>query len=912
MAASASSDLIAQRDLNCLSDENRQTRKRALSKLGSLPGAGHAPEVLAPLWADTLQAPVLKLFADQVEKNRELAITLAADMLAALPDAALADSLMHVIPAVTARIGGTPVAEGAEELRLQLLQMIQALVPRCAAALSVHLPELVQILVASFADAFPDAKKEGCAIATALASAAPANIEAHCATLIAGLAPALAHQHSRVRSMATEAMFALLVHAPSVLPEVGPQLSLIAVDRAPAVREQAVHALATLLARLPQRRQHAARLLPLLLCALSDEVESIQKQARLALNRLGDLFAVEEAPPPKLMDISDDLATAAEAAASLEEPVPMQVDTVAKSAAATAAAAAAAAATGRVAPAVLLGTMFAEAPHPPTAALVASELKALLLPLLAELGDWTVKTRQRSASTLLGIVWHAGPACTDHLEQLLPPLMKSINDDNEDVQKTVHRVVSLLGEACSPAVYVPLLLTQLHSADPDAGSDTSIIAKRGMCLTVLSALVAGAEPSALSPQLASLGEAVAQPTFCMPPPGLDDDRSATYTGTQLRLCDFLRSLISRAGADCAADPPCFSLYCALMRLAAVPSTAGRGFQAQRVALEVVASLAAAAGKPSAAELHAEHMPRLVLLLVGDGTAPPSTALYANWKAETPDWHLLQALLRQCDGATAAGQLIYVLPALTRVLDPKQEPVLRGTALSLVDSLLASPSFCAAEDLHDWAEDLLAALLVPNLVWRAGRAAEHVRLAAMTGVNRLLPLPALKSSQLASQLEELMPVLTSCLDDDNVETRRISCSVTNSLLRKLGKGGLPEDRTRKLYPELLKRLDDASDEVRLQACAPICAFFETLDYSAIWSQAATFDKANYQYLLRGLVVHLDDPSLDIQEAIFRVLEVGLEVDPPVFATELIAVRERHRSPKLCDKLVEQARAHGQLV
>ena len=27
--------------------------------------------------------------------------------------------------------------------------------------------------------------------------------------------------------------------------------------------------------------------------------------------------------------------------------------------------------------------------------------------------------------------------------------------------------------------------------------------------------------------------------------------------------------------------------------------------------------------------------------------------------------------------------------------------------------------------------------------------------------------------------------------------------------------------------------------------------------------ATFDKANYQYLLRGLLVHLDDPSLEIQ-------------------------------------------------
>lgn len=72
------------------------------------------------------------------------------------------------------------------------------------------------------------------------------------------------------------------------------------------------------------------------------------------------------------------------------------------------------------------------------------------------------------------------------------------------------------------------------------------------------------------------------------------------------------------------------------------------------------------------------------------------------------------------------------------------------------------------------------------------------------------------------------------------------------------------------------------------------------------------QANYQYLLRGLLVHLDDPALEIQEAVFKVLQVGLGVDPPVFTTEVMAVRERHRSPKLCDKLVEESRAHGQVV
>ena len=98
-----------------------------------------------------------------------------------------------------------------------------------------------------------------------------------------------------------------------------------------------------------------------------------------------------------------------------------------------------------------------------------------------------------------------------------------------------------------------------------------------------------------------------------------------------------------------------------MRLAAVPSTAGRGFAAQRTALETIALLATAAGHSSAGPLHATHLPRLVTALLGDGHAEVSKAPYAHWAAHTAEWHLLQALLRQCDGSTAASQLLTVVP-----------------------------------------------------------------------------------------------------------------------------------------------------------------------------------------------------------------------------------------------------------
>ena len=96
------------------------------------------------------------------------------------------------------------------------------------------------------------------------------------------------------------------------------------------------------------------------------------------------------------------------------------------------------------------------------------------------------------------------------------------------------------------------------------------------------------------------------------------------------------------------------------------------------------------------------------------------------------------------------------------------------------------------------------------------------------------------------------------------------------------------------------------------CEPLVAFLHNVKYSAVYSDGANFDRTNFQYLLRGLLVHLDDASPEIQQATLRVLEEAVAVDAPVLCDEVRAVRERHRSTKLCDSLIERAQAAGQLV
>ena len=70
-----------QRDVNCLSDDNRTTRRRALDRLrretvGRSPA--HSLEVLQGLM-EFLVKPLLKVLSDPVEKCRELAVGILAE-----------------------------------------------------------------------------------------------------------------------------------------------------------------------------------------------------------------------------------------------------------------------------------------------------------------------------------------------------------------------------------------------------------------------------------------------------------------------------------------------------------------------------------------------------------------------------------------------------------------------------------------------------------------------------------------------------------------------------------------------------------------------------------------------------------------------------------------------------------------
>ena len=96
------------------------------------------------------------------------------------------------------------------------------------------------------------------------------------------------------------------------------------------------------------------------------------------------------------------------------------------------------------------------------------------------------------------------------------------------------------------------------------------------------------------------------------------------------------------------------------------------------------------------------------------------------------------------------------------------------------------------------------------------------------------------------------------------------------------------------------------------CTPLVDFLHAVRYSSNYADGANFDRTNFQYLLRGLLVHLDDPLPEIQQAVQAVLAQAMHVDAATFIPELLAVKDRHRSPKPCMELIEAAKGIGQVV
>ena len=212
------------------------------------------------------------------------------------------------------------------------------------------------------------------------------------------------------------------------------------------------------------------------------------------------------------------------------------------------------------------------------------------------------------------------------------------------------------------------------------------------------------------------------------------------------------------------------------------------------------------------------------------------------------------------------------------------------------------------------ETLLTRCVCENLVWRAGKTAAAVRYAAVIALGTMLsgieslgiespdtsppstspPSVARNALLRAARDGELFASVASAMEEEYfADTRFAACVVMGRMVLAAGLA-LTDEQRRFVYPELLKRMDDSRDEIRIAAAGGVRAFFR--------AAPKDYDETNVGYLLKGFVVHMDDANVDVQEATCRACEVAAEVKTEATREAMLAARNTHRHTRFVDRVL----------
>ncbi|XP_022102374.1 dynein assembly factor 5, axonemal-like isoform X2 [Acanthaster planci] len=494
--------------------------------------------------------------------------------------------------------------------------------------------------------------------------------------------------------------------------------------------------------------------------------------------------------------------------------------------------------------------------------LIFRNLSKILPGLLHDLTDWTASNRIMSAKLLRVLLLNAEDHTTQHMEKLLSGMYKACGDEEKEVVAKMLQSAELVGFFVDPQIYWKLMSPSVQSAQSP-----------GVLMT-LAALMRGSRQEALHPQLQSVCDVLADPEVCR-------SEQSSY---QIQLVSCVEAIMSTGREQCSeVSLPLFTVLVTVLALA-------RDDALKTKTREVIASLASTQGMEDSSALYRQHSRQFLAMLKGN---------YEQWTNFSVERPIFDTLLSE-SGVLVCELLDDVFPVLQANLKPDKDPELRLKFFSLLSRLVmrAGELAEARAIFGDFSPAVVREMVIPNCVWHGGRTAAAIRTTAISCLWALLQSGLLTAEQINSVMSDLQTQLTSLLEDDSRSTRLITCRVFRKILALCGSTFDP-DRLHTMYMELLKRMDDSSDEIRLAVAKTFETFFQCFpaDYDKV------LYRAHLETLYRGLLVHMDDPDPNIQQSVLDLLKQAAPLHPQLLQEEVEMVRHKHRSFVFCDELLQ---------
>ena len=192
------------REINRVSDTDRNARKRGLTKLLDELPWNEEKLAVKELFHSTLKEPLFTAIADPIEKCRDLSLQMLQKVVETFDDITpFADTLLTLL---YSRVGDIPYPESAEELRLQVGTLIQkifmheSLPPDEKQNILICIPSFLTALSIAIKDSFPAVKSQLSTLVIDVAPYVKFATRKHAKDIMKSLAINAMHQHSKVRS----------------------------------------------------------------------------------------------------------------------------------------------------------------------------------------------------------------------------------------------------------------------------------------------------------------------------------------------------------------------------------------------------------------------------------------------------------------------------------------------------------------------------------------------------------------------------------------------------------------------------------------------------------------------------------------------------------------------------------------
>ncbi|XP_030754377.1 dynein assembly factor 5, axonemal [Sitophilus oryzae] len=486
-----------------------------------------------------------------------------------------------------------------------------------------------------------------------------------------------------------------------------------------------------------------------------------------------------------------------------------------------------------------------------------------------ELTNWQEDIRVRCSQLLCSLALHAEEDLTFNLQNLLPAMYSAARDQDSRVVANIIQASEIIGLFVPFDTWSKIILPVIEDG-PHHGH-----------LVVMASLIKGAPIEYMAKGVFPISKLLSEDYICC-------SRKQKY---QSELLKCVKALLEKY--DKCNDDPGYHLFKIITSLMSLKDPNN----AEELTIKLYEYLAKCLGFSDTEECLLKYSNELFIHI---NTSPKS------WTVMTDNACIFLCLLEECQTAFGVN-LDIISEILIKVLDNETDAELRLKTFYSLASVFENKDiiFQKAENLTSFLEKLIEEVFIPSLVWHAGSTAEAIRTMAATCLKcAFLPTQQVElfvsSDVLTAVAQKLQPLLLSLMEDASYKSRKVAieCVV---LLKDIcsNKNVWTNDDLIKVYPEVLKRLDDPTEKVRLCALSYIPKIFQ--DVPNEFTQEHF--KGHREFVIDTLITHLDDDDETVQNLVLESFKTLARICSKELSWKIEAHRGLLRNQKGCDEIAK---------